>query len=51
MPAVKGGFKLKPSGFFNRNPCLDISPPPCNNSSDQSTETPTIAITPMVSKL
>lgn len=29
MPAVKGGFKLKPFGFFNANPCLDICPPPC----------------------
>lgn len=29
MPKVTGGFVLRPFGFFNRNPCLDISPPPC----------------------
>jgi primary-amine oxidase len=24
MPATSIGFKLKPSGFFDRNPALDV---------------------------
>jgi primary-amine oxidase len=28
MPTVRAGFKLVPKGFFNRNPALDVSPPP-----------------------
>ena len=27
MPVHHIGFKLKPSGFFDRNPALDVPPP------------------------
>jgi primary-amine oxidase len=28
MPVARCGFALKPTGFFNRNPALDVPPPP-----------------------
>ena len=28
MPVERGGFELKPHGFFDRNPALDAPPPP-----------------------
>ncbi len=28
MPVARCGFTLKPTGFFNRNPTLDVPPPP-----------------------
>jgi primary-amine oxidase len=27
MPVVRSGFMLKPDGFFDRNPALDVPPP------------------------
>jgi primary-amine oxidase len=27
MPVGKIGFMLKPNGFFDRNPALDVPPP------------------------
>ena len=27
MPVATAGFKLKPVGFFERNPALDVPPP------------------------
>ena len=27
MPVARGGFTLKPTGFFDRNPTLDVPPP------------------------
>jgi primary-amine oxidase len=27
MPACSLGFRLKPDGFFTRNPALDLPPP------------------------
>jgi primary-amine oxidase len=38
MPAVRVGFTLKPDGFFDRNPSLDV-PPPAHRLS-QSSSTP-----------
>jgi len=35
MPAIHAGFKLKPSGFFNENPCMDVAPPPCFMEADK----------------
>ncbi len=29
MPVVKVGFHLRPVGFFDRNPALDVPPPSC----------------------
>jgi primary-amine oxidase len=26
MPAERAGFTLKPAGFFDRNPALDVAP-------------------------
>jgi hypothetical protein len=28
MPAERAGFMLKPAGFFDRNPALDVAPSP-----------------------
>ena len=28
MPVTSVGFMLKPDGFFNANPALDVPPPP-----------------------
>jgi len=28
MPAERAGFMLKPAGFFDRNPALDVAPGP-----------------------
>ena len=28
MPVVKIGFTLRPRGFFDRSPALDVAPPP-----------------------
>ena len=28
MPAERAGFVLKPAGFFDRNPALDVAPGP-----------------------
>ena len=28
MPVVRVGFSLKPRGFFDRSPALDVPPPP-----------------------
>jgi primary-amine oxidase len=28
MPVARCGFVLKPTGFFDRNPTLDVPPPP-----------------------
>ncbi|MGH7413596.1 MAG: hypothetical protein ACREKJ_05300, partial [Candidatus Rokuibacteriota bacterium] len=28
MPVATIGFMLKPAGFFDRNPALDVPPPP-----------------------
>ena len=30
MPAAKLGFMLKPSGFFDTSPCLDLPPAKCD---------------------
>jgi primary-amine oxidase len=27
MPVARCGFTLKPTGFFSRNPALDVPPP------------------------
>jgi primary-amine oxidase len=27
MPVTRTGFMLKPTGFFDRNPTLDVPPP------------------------
>ena len=27
MPVARCGFMLKPTGFFGRNPALDVPPP------------------------
>jgi primary-amine oxidase len=27
MPVARCGFTLKPTGFFDRNPTLDVPPP------------------------
>jgi primary-amine oxidase len=27
MPVARCGFVLKPTGFFDRNPTLDVAPP------------------------
>jgi primary-amine oxidase len=27
MPVVRCGFQLRPVGFFDRNPALDVPPP------------------------
>ena len=32
MPVWKMGFMLKPSGFFDRNPTLDVPPPRSSHS-------------------
>lgn len=26
MPVERTGFEIRPNGFFNRSPCLDIPP-------------------------
>ena len=31
MPVARTGFMLKPSGFFDRNPTLDVPAPPGHN--------------------
>ena len=36
MPVMPIGFKLKPTGFFDRNPGLDV-PPPTPHCCEQST--------------
>jgi len=54
MPAVKGGFKLKPFGFFNGNPCIDVSPPPCDildHKVESTTEPETTSAPVLVAKL
>jgi primary-amine oxidase len=33
MPVGKIGFMLKPNGFFDRNPALDVPAPPRHNCS------------------
>jgi len=42
MPANRAGFKLKPCGFFNENPCMDVAPPLCTKRSfaDESEGSP-----------
>jgi primary-amine oxidase len=32
MPVARCGFTLKPTGFFDRNPTLDVPPPPHHHS-------------------
>jgi primary-amine oxidase len=34
MPAVALGFMLKPDGFFDRSPALDVPPSPAHHSTD-----------------
>jgi len=36
MPAIRAGFKLRPNGFFDENPCMDVQPPPCNMPDEAS---------------
>ena len=38
MPVWKMGFMLKPSGFFDRNPTLDVPPPRSSHSCCHGTE-------------
>jgi len=33
MPVVRAGMQLRPSGFFNENPCMDVAPPTCEDHS------------------
>jgi primary-amine oxidase len=42
MPVVHAGFQLKPAGFFDRNPAMDLPPSrtKCRNDSASSTKDP-----------
>ena len=31
MPVGSIGFQLKPDGFFDRNPAMDVAPPPAKH--------------------
>ncbi len=37
MPVARGGFRLEPAGFFDRNPTLNIPPPQATCCASQGT--------------
>jgi primary-amine oxidase len=40
MPCEYVGFSLKPAGFFDRNPALDVPPPAAHGTGSCHTSTP-----------
>jgi len=40
MPVEYTGFMLKPLGFFEKNPALDLAPPSCHDSADKNRASP-----------
>jgi len=40
MPSVRAGMRLRPYGFFDENPCMDVAPPPCEDHDMRKSEEP-----------